>query len=60
MELCGLLAADAIARFEGFDVAHLAEITHSVELPAPDSVKPLSLKRAIGFHRPLNPDLAVG
>jgi hypothetical protein len=60
LELRGLLAADAIAGFKGLEVAYFAEITHSVELPIPESVEALDLKRSISFHRSLDPDLAVG
>jgi hypothetical protein len=38
LELRGLLAADTIAGLEGLDVAHFAEIMHSVELPILDGV----------------------
>jgi hypothetical protein len=55
-----LLATDAISGFERFDVADFAEVAYSVELPIPDSVKPLDLKYSFGSYRSLDPDLAVG
>jgi hypothetical protein len=60
LEFRGLLATDAVAGFKSFDVTYFAEITHPVEFSIPESIKPLDLKCPVGFHRSLEPDVAVG
>ena len=55
----GLLAADAVAGFEGHDVAGGAEIAHAKELAIVDGVEPVDLEGAIGLRDSFQAHLAA-
>ena len=60
LEFGRLLAADAIARLEGYDIADLAEVTYAIQFAVFDGEKSLHLEGPLRFHRPLEPHLTVG
>lgn len=59
LQLSRLLAANAVARLEGLDVADFAIVAHPVELPVVNGVESLDLEAAVWLRGPLKPYFAV-
>ena len=59
LELRRLLTTDAIAGFERLDIADVAKVAHSIQLPAPNRVEPLDPECSVGLHRAFDLDLRV-
>jgi hypothetical protein len=57
LEFGGLLAADAVAGLEGYNVAGGAEITHFKKLAVMNGEEPMNLERAIRLGDSFQPHL---